>query len=525
MEKRIFRYMSLIIVVTVVSLAALWGLLLERQLGTQAREGLRSLRVSLIRDDGAVIFDNLADTATLDNHQNRPEVIAARQSGTGESERFSDTFGEKSYYYATKTADGNIVRFALTVDSINALILRYVPVFILCLLLVLLFSFFTAKRLTRRVVEPINTMNLDRAEIETYDELSPFVARIEAQKKEIFAQIQALKDRADVIAAITQNMKEGLILTDDDGVILSANRSALDIFDTEDAAGKTLLHICRNLELLQKNQQCLAGESAALLLERNQKMYSVFLNPVHTGNTVTGALLLFLDVTLTYDAERHRQEFSANVSHELKTPLTMISALAEMIENGMAQPEDIPGFAVKISAQSKRLLHIIDNIIRLSAFDEGRAFAEYSSFDLGELAESVIDSLQDSADEKQVRLTVTGEHFSVNANERMFDELLYNLVDNGIKYNQTGGSVIVTLSRKDDSYKITVADTGIGIPPEHIHRVCERFYRVDKSRSQKTGGTGLGLSIVKHIVEYHHGQLETESVLNQGTTISCFFRL
>jgi len=278
-------------------------------------------------------------------------------------------------------------------------------------------------------------------------------------------------------------------------------------------AERNILHICRDMEFQQGVKSCLSGTNAELTFARGGRIYNVFFSP---------GVILFFDITEKYDLEQQRRAFSANVSHELKTPLTTISALSEMIENGMAKEEDIQDFAGKISSQAKRLLAIIEDIIRLSEFDEGKTAKEYSSFDLYDLVASVAETLQAQADKKHVSIEITGERFAITANRQMIDELLYNLIDNAIKYNREGGTVSVALDREDGMCKIAVSDTGIGIPPEHRGRVFERFYRVDKSRSKATGGTGLGLSIVKHIAEHHGGRVELESAEGVGTTVVCY---
>ena len=528
MEKRILRSMGLLLFLTVTIFAVLWGLVFSGMFASQIMEGLRTLRVSIIDDQGVVLFDNMADPAMMDNHLDRPEVRDALHGIRGESERFSDTLGETIRYYAVRTADGNVLRLAFTTANMARLMREFIPIIVICLIMAVCLASLIARRLTKRITDPINNIDLDAPELTEYDELLPFMKKIAAQKREIAGQISALKNRADTIAAITENMKEGLILLDHNGVILTANKSVSDIFDDilDDMKQKNILHICRDPEFQKGVRECLSGINAEIVFERGVKIYNIYFSPVNTEAGISGAVILFFDVSERHRAERQRREFSANVSHELKTPLTSISALSEMIENGMAKEEDIRSFAAKISDQAKRLIEIISDIIKLSEFDEGKADKGYEIFDLYGLAETAADALRDNDKGVEVKISkLFGERFDIAANRRMVDELLYNLIENGVKYNNDGGSVTVALSRENGMCKISVSDTGIGIPKEHQGKVFERFYRVDSSRSKKTGGTGLGLSIVKHITEHHDGWVELESEEGVGTTVVCWVKI
>jgi len=408
---------------------------------------------------------------------------------------------------------------AETVGGLVGIFAASLPVVFLFAVPALLLANHVAGKLTLEIIKTLSRIDFKSENEAAYDELYPYVRKLDRQKRENDERCAALAGRAETIEAIVESLKEGLILIDANGLALAANKSARDIFSGIER--ENILHICREPELQEKVQQCLTGESTELLLLRNGKTYSVFLSPVYNGEAADGAALLFLDMTEKLKSEKQRREFSANVSHELKTPLTTISALSEMIAHGMAHESDIKIFASRISEQAGRLINIIEDIIRLSEFDEGGVHKEYSEFDLYKLAESTIDSLKDNA--KNVKVKLDGERFDITANYRMFDELLYNLVENGIKYNKDGGLVTVSLSRADDLFQISVSDTGIGIPEKHLPWIFERFYRVEKSRSKKTGGTGLGLSIVKHITEHHGGHVEMESVQGAGTTVHCIF--
>ncbi len=527
MRKRIFRFMSVIILLSVTLPILFWGVGLYHKFGAQVRHGVENLRVTLIEENGEVTFDNFAGQRTLDNHKNRPEVIEALEKGYGESERHSDTLSEKTYYYAIKIAGDKVLRLALTTQSLSAVLTGLVPMMILCVALVLAVAFWAAKRLTDKIIAPIGALDVEAAGSDAYqhayDELLPFVRKIETQKEAIVGQCADLEDQANMTRAITESMKEGLVLVDKSGRVRSLNASALGIFGVRDVEGKEVLYLCRNKDFLNAVRKCLAGGNAEMDLEKDGKVYAVYMHPVQSCGEVSGAVVLLLDRTEKRKTEDLRREFSANVSHELKTPLTAISALSEMIANGLVQQDDIRDFAGKISGQVRRLINIINDIIRLSEFDEGSVQRDFASFDLRELAQSVLVSLRAKADERRIALELQGDRPDMIGNERMIDELLCNLVDNAIKYNVDGGTVTVSLGELDHEIAVSVTDTGIGIDEEHRSRVFERFYRVDQARSQRTGGTGLGLAIVKHIVEHHGGKIALESG-TQGTSITCRFK-
>ncbi|MDR1531086.1 MAG: PAS domain-containing protein [Clostridiales bacterium] len=521
MNKRVFRSMMLVVLISVLAFAGVWGLVFSRQLNDQAREGLKTLRVTVIAADGQVTFDSGANPKDLDNHADRAEVRQAALEGFGESERYSDTLKERTYYYAVRLGDGNILRLALKSGNINTL-LSFGPLTLVCLSLSALLAFLAARRLTKRIVAPINTMNLDEPRLRPYEELVPLVEKLESQRAEISAQLAEIEKRSDTIAAITDNMREGLLLLDENGDILLANKSVLQILGEQDLIGKNAPQVCPDAGFNESIHACFVGRESETILQKDGKKYAVFCNPVSRGEGLEGAVVFIINATDKYASESQRKEFSANVSHELKTPLTTIAALSEMIENGTVKKEDVRSFAGKLSAQTRRLIAVIEDIIRLSEFDEGGISREFSRFNLREVAELVLEGLKDKGRERNVTAAIAGSSpLWLTANRRMIDELLYNLVDNAIKYNHEGGRVIVSLREKDGACEISVADTGIGIPPAHIPHIFERFYRVDKSRSKKTGGTGLGLSIVKHIVEHHGGRIHAESAEGAGTEVIC----
>jgi len=481
---------------------------------------LNAARITIIARNGTVLLDNKASVASLDNHGDRPEFISALQTGNGESTRFSITLMAETYYYAVRLNNGDVLRISKTMHNIAGVFISLLAPIIAVTVLVMLIASVLADKMTKKIIKPIAEIDFDRDNSDIYDELVPLVKRIDQQKSKINNQIDMLKNRSETIDIIMNNMNEGLILLDINGVLLSANKSASDFMNEDDPVGKKLTHIIRDLDISNGVKKCLSGENAEMIFKRDDKVYNIYFSPVRDYE-ITGGVILIHDNSEKYEAEKQRREFSANVSHELKTPLTTICATAELIENGMVKDEDIKSFAEKITIQSKRLINIIEDIIKLSEFDEGKKSVEYTNFDLYDLASSVIEVLQYKAEEKHVTIDLVGEHFDFRANQQMTDELLFNLIDNAIQYNKDDGHVTVSLQKVNGSTKITVSDTGIGIPDEHQSRIFERFYRADKSRSKKTGGTGLGLSIVKHIVEQHGGIINLKSDTTAGTTVVC----
>jgi len=403
-----------------------------------------------------------------------------------------------------------------------------IPALIVITIVILAIAYLIAYRLTRLIIKPLAEIDFDNMDAifthdlsETlYEELWPYMKKIDYQKHEIASQLATLKNRTEIIEAIIANMREGIVMLDEKGLVLAVNKSALDIFNIpikRDVIQKSIGYIYRDPEFIQAVKQCLCGAHSEINFTRDDRFFSAYLSPANGG-----AIIFFLDTTEQHKAETQRREFTANVSHELKTPLTSISALSEMMVNGMANEDDISDFSQKISRHTKRLINIVDDIIRLSEFDESKTPKDFTNFDILDLAKSVIASLQDKATEKSVTIELTGQSLPVKANSRLIDELLFNLIDNGIKYNVDGGNVIVDISKENGLCKITVTDTGIGIPEKHQNRIFERFYRVDNSRSKKTGGTGLGLSIVKHIAQYHGGSTVVESTPGVGTKVTVF---
>ncbi|MDR2938797.1 MAG: PAS domain-containing sensor histidine kinase [Clostridiales bacterium] len=477
------------------------------------------IRVSLIDSGGVVIFDNFQDPKVMGLHLDRPEIKQAFEEGAGQAARFSDTLGEKTFYYALKLDNGSVLRLAETAD--NNMLARSLPLVIIIVGLAILISYLLSGRLTKRIVSPINNIDLSNSNGFIYDELAPFAKMIKSQKEQINKQILELGDRAATIKTITENMKEGILLLDNKGAILLANDSVLELFNAGgNYVGENTLGLIRSPELQKGIKKTLSGTGCDIPTIINNKNIHVFLNPVFANGVVNGAIALFLDITSKASAEKMRREFSANVSHELKTPLTTILGLSEMIYNDMVKHSDIKNFSGKIKGESSRLIALIEDIIKISEMDEGAGDKQFTNFDIKCVALEVIEQLYPLAESEGISISAVGSKSLIYANKQLIFEMLYNLVENGIKYNKAGGSARITVSTENNKTKIEVADTGIGIAEVHFSRIFERFYRVDKSRSKKTGGTGLGLSIVKHVVEYHGGSIDIKSVLGNGTTIT-----
>ncbi|MCL2639127.1 MAG: ATP-binding protein [Oscillospiraceae bacterium] len=481
-------------------------------------------RITLIAPDGTVLLDNKADASVMGNHADREEFIQATETGSGEATRYSETLREETYYYAVLLDDGNVLRVSKITSRINIVFDAVMPAIVAIAFVILIIAAILARRLAKNILAPLNWIDFTGENVAAYDELVPYMKKIDRQKREIALQITALEEKANTIEAIMANMREGVLLLDRNQMILMANKSVSEFIESDlDYAGKSILEVVRAVDFIECVKKAFTGERCSLTTNDKGRAVEVFFSPVKSQNRVDGLIILFFDITEKYKAEKQRREFSANVSHELKTPLTSISGLSELLENNMVKAEDVSGFGAKISEQAKRLVALINDIIKISEFDEAKGDKATEEFELYSLAESVINSFP--ANSKDVKIKLSGDRFNISANRSMIDELLVNLIDNGIKYNKDGGTVIVILSREYGLYKIIVEDTGIGIPKEHHSRVFERFYRVDKSRCKKTGGTGLGLSIVKHIVEYHGGKVELISTEGVGTTVICFIAI
>ena len=481
-------------------------------------------RLTWIAADGSVLYDTKTDAESLENHASRAEVSQALATGTGESTRYSSTLMEKTMYYAQLLDDGTVLRISISRATVGMIAVGMIQPLLIVLIVALIFSGLLARRLSRRIVDPLNSLDLEHPlDNDAYEELSPLLKRIHRQHVEIQTQLRELHERTDEFTQITGSMREGLVLLDEHGSILSINAAAQALFSTDaQCVGRDFLTIERSHEISAAIQAAVTDGHSEVRAERAGRVYQFDISRITSDGKLLGTVILAFDITEQEFAERNRREFTANVSHELKTPLQGIIGSAELIENGMVKPDDLPRFVGHIHAEAARLVTLIDDIIRLSQLDEGAAMPT-EPVDLLAVSQEAAENLHDAAAARGVTVGVTGQPAVIPGVRRLLYEVVYNLCDNAIKYNRDGGRVDVTVAADADGSSITVADTGIGIAPEHQGRVFERFYRVDKSHSKASGGTGLGLSIVKHAVQYHHGRIELESTPGTGTTIRVVF--
>ena len=481
-------------------------------------------RLTWIAADGSVLYDTRTDAESLENHASRAEVSQALTTGTGESTRYSSTLMEKTMYYAQRLDDGTVLRISISRATVGMIAVGMIQPLLIVLIVALILSGLLARRLSRRIVDPLNSLDLEHPlDNDAYEELSPLLKRIHRQHVEIQTQLRELREKTDEFTQITGSMREGLILLDEHGSILSINAAAQTLFGADaQCVGRDFLTIERSHEISAAIQAAVTDGHSEVRAERAGRVYQFDISRITSNGKLLGTVILAFDITEQEFAERNRREFTANVSHELKTPLQGIIGSAELIENGMVRPDDLPRFVGHIHAEAARLVTLIDDIIRLSQLDEGDAMPT-EPVDLLAVSQEAAENLHDAAAARSVTVSVTGQPSVIPGVRRLLYEVVYNLCDNAIKYNRDGGRVDVTVAADADGSSITVADTGIGIAPEHQSRVFERFYRVDKSHSKASGGTGLGLSIVKHAVQYHHGRIELESTPGMGTTIRVVF--
>ena len=505
----------------------------------EAIEGLSQIvggegdRITLIGPDGTVLYDTDIDEARLENHIDRNEVEEAMENGSGSAVRVSETFGETNYYYALKLKNGNILRIAATTQNGISAFITALPWLIFAIIILLIGAWIVAKALTNAIIKPINCLDLDDPiSSEVYDELSPLTVRMDRQNKEIFEQMSKIYSAQKEFEYITENMSEGLIVLGKDGTILSMNRMAQDLFDIN---GKKLsyIEVCREPEYVEAIEKALRGEKYSSKLKLNGREYSLSAAPVEVvkgrGRTpyVPGkyaAVMFIVDITEKEQADKLRREFSANVSHELKTPLTSIMGCAEIMINGIAKPEARIMFLKRIHSEASRLLALIEDIIQLSQLDEQGFNCDLVPVNVLPVCENVIKELELKAEKRNVTLIMHGHSATALGNERLMHEMIYNLCDNAIMYNKDGGSVKVTINENGAGISVAVEDTGVGIAKEDIDRIFERFYRVDKSHSKDTGGTGLGLSIVKHAAMIQNAEISVDSEVGEGTRITVLFK-
>lgn len=551
MKRRIFRNMVLLVVTAIVLtfLSMSWFLYsnLSEQMRMNVKDECRIMayavntygeeyiekagtrtksRITLIGADGTVKYDSTEEASSMENHSGRPEFEKAVKNGSAQLSRYSDTLRTQTYYYAIRLENGDVLRTATTSDSVFSFIFSGIAGLVLLILAVLVVTMLFARRMTRQLVEPMNHLDLEHPmENMAYDELEPLLKRIDQQQMKIREQVDQMKQNQEEYMTITEYMKDGLIVTNQSEV-LSINRSAQELFDVtaKECVNHNIITVSRNQELKEALDEALTGKANERLLEVQGRTYQLLANPVRVNNQISGAVILVLDVTEKQKAETMRKEFSANVSHELKTPLMSISGYAEIIENNMVKPEDIPKFAGRIHSEASRLSSLVEDIIKLSRLDESDKSILMEDVELYQLCKDVEGQMMLRAKERNVRLSVEGSPVIVHGAKQVLYEMVYNLCDNAIKYNKNDGSVKISVGTgKDRHAVIRVEDTGIGIPKEEQQRVFERFYRVDKSHSRATGGTGLGLSIVKHGAILHDAKITIESTLDVGTVIMIEF--
>lgn len=559
MTKKIFKsILSVALVILLSSLVMIIGVLYDYFRGVQknqlrtelafAAEGVEvsgvayleglnddSCRITLVGEDGTVMYDSVESADKMENHADREEIKEAREYGTGEASRYSSTLTEQTIYISKLLSDGSVLRVSVSHATVPALVFGMLQPLIVVLLLAFILSSVLAHRLSEKIVEPLSAIDLDKPlENNTYDELAPVLSHIEKQHRQIARQMYDLDRSRSEFEAVTHNMKEGLVLTSEKGEIISINPSAASFFlgvkpdsaefyeHEKGCIGKDFLTLDRSRETHELIERAQANGEAESRVSRWGREYQLNASRVLSDGKFTGIVLLIFDVTDKVFAERNRREFTANVSHELKTPLQSIMGSAELIENGLVKPEDMKDFSDRIYKEAARLLTLIEDIIRLSQLDENVELA-WENLDIAKMASDTAALLRDTAEKKNVIINLDCEPTEIYGVRQLYSEIIYNLCENAIKYNKDGGSVTVSVHPKNGGIELTVSDTGIGIPPEHRSRVFERFYRVDKSHSKATGGTGLGLSIVKHAVQYLGGQIDLTSRVGEGTKITVFF--
>ncbi len=548
MTKKIFRSILLTsIYVLLISLSIAVGCLyfyfenvrelqLDRELSLAAEAVMESgttylerletddLRLTLVDTDGTVLYDTNANAAAMENHANREEIREAFVSGTGESSRYSSTLTEKTIYRAALLDDGTVLRVSVSQATIFALIAGIAPWFVLAALLAAVLSWLLAKHLSGRIITPLNQVDLEHPlENDTYEELSPLLSKIHKQHEQINTHLLQLRQKTDEFEQITASMKEGLVLLNAKGKILSINPAAAALFGAAgNSVGVDFLAIERSHKMNRATTVALESGPTSIREERNGRIFQIDISRIESAGKVMGLVILAFDISEREYAERARREFSANVSHELKTPLTSIIASADLIENNLVKPEDMSRFIGHIKKEAIRLLTLIEDIIRLSQLDEGVELPT-EAVDLSTVAKEAVEQLQDTADNSNVQIDLRTESCILQGVPGLLHEIVYNLVENAIKYNIPGGTVAVSVGKTANGVELKVSDIGIGIPAEHQDRVFERFYRVDKSHSKQSGGTGLGLSIVKHAASYFDAVIDLQSEVGKGTTITVTF--
>ncbi|MCM1128214.1 MAG: ATP-binding protein [Lachnospiraceae bacterium] len=511
------------------------GLKAQAGFVTQAveREGIsyfegfvpQDTRVTWIAPDGSVLYDSDSNADRMENHLNREEIKEALSSGYGESARYSTTLLERQLYAAQRLSDGSVIRLSDTHLTVVSLILAMIQPILIVGIVAVSLAFVLASGLSKKIVKPLNELNLDEPQGNRgYEELKPLFDRVDSQQRQLKEQAAKLRQKQEEFITATDNMNEGLVLLNDKGIILSMNRTASRLLSVSPfCIGKDILLLNNSLSLQELLQKGKGGEHSEITMQLGGTEHQINASPVVSDGTVTGIALLIFDVSEKEKAEKMRREFTANVSHELKTPLHSISGYAELMKNGIVKQEDLKGFSEQIYSEAQRMITLVDDIIRLSRLDEGTEEMKWEETELNVLAEEVVRTLQPLADAAKVAVTLEGEPVRMKGIPQLLTGIIYNLCDNAVKYNRENGSVSVEVKDSPEYAVLSVSDTGIGIPKEHTERIFERFYRVDKSRSKEVGGTGLGLSIVKHSAKIHNAQIEIQSVVDGGTTVTVRF--
>lgn len=485
----------------------------------------RDFRITLIKEDGDVVYDSSQDAKFLPTHKDRPEVIKAQKNGFAKIERYSNTLSKDLYYVSLRLEDGKVLRVSREMDNLLGAFRKVFPIDILMSLLVFAIATVVSRRLTKKTFEPLNNLNEDLLTIDTdmFPEISPFINKINKQNKTIKDNYREISRERDTIETILKNMKESLIIIDENKNLLSVNNSARELFNSKrDLIGENILNLIRDEDLLKLIDDALMGSSVESITNIGDREFKFYVNPVFEDKKVRGVVILFIDETEEIRALRLREEFSSNVSHELKTPLTSICGFSELLVNGMVDDDNKEEFYKLIYDDSKRLLNLIEDIMKISGLESEEAFSR-EEIKLKELIKDILRSQRNLIDEKNIAVSLEGDGL-VFENKTMMWELFANIINNGLKYNKDGGKLDIKISEDEKNYEVLIVDTGIGIPSKDLARIFERFYRVDKSRSRKIGGTGLGLSIVKHVLQSIDGKLEISSKLGMGTSFKVILR-
>lgn len=482
-------------------------------------------RITLIREDGEVLYDSKKDVKLLPSHKDRPEVIEAKKLGYAQVERYSNTLSKDLYYVSLRLDDGNMIRISREMDNLIGAFTKVLPLDILMSLAIFVVAAFVSSSLTKKTFDPLNNLEEDLINIDTniFPEISPFINRIKNQKLTIDENYKEIARERDTINTILKNMRESLVIVDENKNLLTVNDSAREIFNSKrDILGENIINLIRDEEILKMADEALEGKSTEAITRIGNRDYKCYVNPVFEDKRVRGLLILFIDETEEIRALRLREEFSSNVSHELKTPLTSISGFSELLVNNLVEDKDKEGFYKLIYNDSKRLLSLVEDIMKISGLENAGEY-DKEEVDLREIISEMLKGYEGLIEEKNIKVNFEGDG-SLFENRTMIWELFSNLINNGLKYNKEGGRLDIKISEEEENYKVLIADTGIGIPQEDLARIFERFYRVDKSRSRRVGGTGLGLSIVKHILQNIDGKVKISSQLGQGTTFELLLK-